>query len=254
MIQTERPYVLSIAGLDPSAGAGILADVKVFELNQVYGLSVCTALTMQHDADFRALEWVPLPTILNQCQPLFERYPIEIVKVGLIESFAVLDQLTDWLLQQNPGIQIIWDPILKASAGFTFHAESPYVAFESVLRRLRILTPNAWEAQQLTGIDSPLEAAKVLSQYCLVYLKGGHVEPVEETVTDYFLREGEVLAAYPAPHLPQGEKHGSGCVLSSALAAGLAKGQSISETGRSTRQYMNRYLASTPYLLGFHTL
>ena len=96
-IQTERPYALTIAGLDPCAGAGILADTKVFEACAVYGLGVCTALTMQHDADFRQVEWVPLPTIIAQCKPLVERYPIWVVKIGLIESLFVLTELLDWL-------------------------------------------------------------------------------------------------------------------------------------------------------------
>lgn len=253
-IQTQRPYALSIAGLDPCGGAGILADAKVFEASGVYGLGVCTALTMQHDADFRAVEWVALKTIVAQCVPLVERYPISVVKIGLIESMTVLADLLDWLTEHLPGIPLIWDPILKASAGFGFHELTNRNPLTSVLSRLALITPNIPETMQLAGIGPPLSAAETLSNHCPVYLKGGHAEPTQGIITDYLLTDGAVTASFPAIFVPNGEKHGSGCVLSSAIAAGLAKRQCLPDACTTARGYISRYLASTPTLLGFHNV
>lgn len=252
-IQTERPYVLSIAGLDPSAGAGLLADVKVFEASRVYGLGVCTALTMQHDSDFRAVDWVPLDRIVAQCEPLLGRYPIRVVKIGLIESLPVLASLLDWLDQTAPDLAIIWDPILNASAGFAFHAVDDRQLVVQLLRKLTLLTPNAPEASQLAGTDQPWAAAEQLSVHCPVYLKGGHLPAQDGQVADYLLVNGYGTSSFPAPFITNGEKHGSGCVLSAALAAGLAQGLSLSNACRLARRYMNQYLASSPTRLGFHS-
>ncbi len=251
MIQTERPYVLSMAGLDPSAGAGILADIKVFEAQKTYGLAIATALTAQHDASFRNVTWISLEQIIAQSEPLFERYPIQVVKIGLIESVTVLFGLLDWLVLQNPKIIIIWDPILKASAGFDFH-QLTLNTLIPVLQKLTLITPNIPEIQQITGEQNAQKAAHALNTYGQVYLKGGHGSSENGQVTDYLFDTDQKVTAYPAPFIPNGEKHGSGCVLSAALAAGLAKGFSLSKAGANARLYMNRYLASTPYLLGFH--
>jgi hydroxymethylpyrimidine/phosphomethylpyrimidine kinase len=252
-IQTERPYALSIAGLDPSAGAGLLADVKTFELGGVYGLGVCTALTMQHDSDFRAVDWVPPDRIVAQCEPLFERYPINVVKIGLIESLDILAELLNWLLRTAPGISIIWDPILRATAGFDFHHIDRPRSVVPLLKKLALLTPNAPEASQLTGIDQPWAAAKTLSRHCPVYLKGGHLPAQNGQVSDYLLLNGIGTTSFPAFFIANGEKHGSGCVLSTAVTAGLARGLPMPDACRLARQYMNHYLASSPTRLGFHS-
>jgi hydroxymethylpyrimidine/phosphomethylpyrimidine kinase len=251
-IQTERAYALTIAGLDPCAGAGILADIKVFEASMVYGLGVCTALTMQHDADFRQVRWVALPTIIDQCKPLVERYPIRAVKIGLIESLFVLTELLDWLTVQLPGVPLLWDPILSASAGFRFHGSTGWDSLRNILPRLALLTPNVPEVRQLASGKEAQLAAEELSHYCPVYLKGGHAEPREGTVTDYLLMDGKVVVSYPAAFVPNGNKHGSGCVLSAAMAAALAGNSSLPDACLSARRYMSQYLASSPTLLGFH--
>lgn len=251
-IQTERPYALSIAGLDPSAGAGLLADVKVFEASRVYGLGVCTALTMQHDSDFQAVDWVPLDRIVAQCEPLFGRYPIRVVKIGLIESLPVLASLLDWLHQTVPDLTIIWDPILNASAGFSFHDVDDRRLVIQLLRGLTLLTPNAPEASQLTDTHQPWAAAEQLSAHCSVYLKGGHLPTQNGHIADYLLVDGYGTTSFPAPFITNGEKHGSGCVLSAAIAAGLAQGRPLPDACRLARRYMNQYLASSPTRLGFH--
>ena len=117
----NRPYVLSIAGFDPSGGAGILADIKTMEALQVQGFGVATSLTYQNENAFLGLHWISLERIIAQLKPLISIYPISVVKIGLIESPTVLQGLLNYLKENLPSVRIVWDPILRASAGFDFH-------------------------------------------------------------------------------------------------------------------------------------
>src|SRR5690606_29234163 len=114
----KRPYILSVAGFDPSGGAGILADIKTFEAYKTIGLGVSTALTYQTEDSFLGLDWQSEKQIDMQLEPLLKRYPIKFAKIGLVESLKSLSQIIEVLKHYNPGMKIIWDPILKASAGF----------------------------------------------------------------------------------------------------------------------------------------
>src|SRR3954471_2687979 len=98
----QRPYALSIAGFDPSGGAGLLADAKTFEANAVYGLGAVSALTWQNDIAFEKLEWTAPEKIIEQLQVLQARFPLQYVKIGLIESFQVLRQITRWIRAHAP--------------------------------------------------------------------------------------------------------------------------------------------------------
>ena len=117
----KRPKVLTIAGFDPSAGAGVLADVKTFENIGVYGFAVTTSITYQNENKFGDVKWLSIKQIKNQIYPILELHKIEFVKVGLIEDFKTLSAIIELLKAHNPTIKIIWDPILRASAGFNFH-------------------------------------------------------------------------------------------------------------------------------------
>ena len=142
----KRHFALTIAGFDPSGGAGLLADIKTFEANQVYGLGVCTALTVQHENRFDSVQWVESELIIKQAKILFEKYSIQYVKIGLVKSLDDLSKIITALLTWNPDITIIWDPILKASAGFNFHDEISTITLKTILKHIYVLTPNLPEA------------------------------------------------------------------------------------------------------------
>lgn len=243
-----RPYVLSIAGFDPSGGAGLLADCKTFEQHRVQGLCVCSALTVQTGSAFHKVDWLSIERILEQLQPLLEEYPVEVCKIGLVESAPILDSLIDCLRGTHPDITIVVDPILKASAGFDFQRGNAH-DWVSVYQKVNLITPNTEEAIFLLGDDH-------LNIPCNVLLKGGH--NTEQKGRDSLLLQS-VMSSQKAIHfLPsekQGaisEKHGSGCVLSAAIAANLALGNCLEDACRKAKQYIEQYLASSPALLGFH--
>ncbi|MEA5256794.1 hydroxymethylpyrimidine/phosphomethylpyrimidine kinase [Arcicella aquatica] len=246
----NRPFVLSIAGLDPSAGAGILADIKTFEQHQIYGLGVCSAITFQHDNHFEGVTWLDNQTIIHQAKLLFDKYPIDFVKIGLVQSLKDLDEIINTLLSWNSTIKIIWDPILKASAGFDFHENINQILLEKILKKIYLITPNLPELQLLVvGGSSVEQKAFGLSKFCNVYLKGGHSD--NEICKD-ILFTGINTFSFTAERIPNGEKHGSGCVLSSAITANLSKGLSLEETCENAKHYMNQFLKSNPSLLGYH--
>jgi thiamine-phosphate pyrophosphorylase len=239
----HRPYVLTIAGHDPSAGAGLSADLKTMEQHQVYGLSVCTALTIQNDKDFEAVEWVNPALILQQIQILQQRFDIAVVKVGLIENWKILKQIRETF----EGTPIIFDPILKASAGFEFHSQFEAL---SLLKGVTLITPNSEEILKIVPEPSPELAAQVLSYHCAVLLKGGH--RAENRGKDELWQHGQCIAQFPTEQQSNWEKHGSGCVLSAAIASELAKGSTLILACQKAKRYVEQFLTSNVSLLGYH--
>lgn len=235
-------YALSIAGHDPSAGAGLTADIKTFEQCQVYGLSVVSAITIQSDAHFNEVSWVNIDLLKKQINILFDAYAIEVVKIGLIENLAILQEIV-WLLKtRNKDVKIIWDPILKSSSGFHFH-EIKKQDLKQLLDAIYLITPNQPEFDAL-GL------AKDDALKCAYLLKGGHHEnpgtDVLFTKKDKYVFEGKSFGGL--------SKHGTGCVLSSAIAAHLALGFSLEEACRKGKCYVEKFILSNETNLGWHNV
>ncbi len=246
----ERPNILSIAGFDPSGGAGILADIKTFEAHKTLGMAVCTSLTVQNDVAFEKANWVAIDDIKAQLTTLFERFRFKVAKIGLVESFDQLQQIVAVLKAHNPNIKIICDPVLKASAGFVFHSDVAKQQLEALLPQLFLITPNWDEVQQLSGMEDAQAGAKYLSQFCHVYLKGGHSP--EALGKDFLFHKQQKEYAFNPKRTNVAGKHGSGCVLSSALAAHIALQYPLHKACVRSKDYVTRFLASNPTNLGFH--
>ena len=246
----KRPYALSIAGFDPSAGAGLLADVKTLEASEVYGLGVCTALTVQNDVVFERVSWVPAAEIREQLRILLARFQFDFVKIGLVESLPQLLELVGWLKSQRPRLQFVWDPVLKATAGYEFHQATDPNLLRALCAEMALITPNQPEMLRLWPAETAEAAAAIVSGFCPVLLKGGHAGG--NLSTDVLL-EGGRRHEFSALRLPHGEKHGSGCVLSAAVLAGLAKGESLPDACRTGKAYTTAFLASNDTLLGYHS-
>jgi hydroxymethylpyrimidine/phosphomethylpyrimidine kinase len=243
-----RPFVLSIAGFDPCGGAGILADIKTFELNKVQGLGVCTALTFQNDISFHAVKWINVEDILKQVDVLFERFKINCVKIGLIENLMILKMIIAHLKKLNPMVQIIWDPIIKASAGFVFHPEVNKFELEEICKEIFLITPNLEEIKLFYNDIPAQEAAESLNEYTNVFLKGGHTPA---TMIKDVLWEKRQKQVFVSDKIDL-DKRGTGCVLSAAILAGLAKGYSLQESCRQSKSYVTSYIKSNHSLLGYH--
>lgn len=268
----ERTYVLSIAGFDPSGGAGILADIKTFEANKVGGMGALSAITFQNDTEFDSLKWIEKEEIVKQILILNRKFDFTVIKIGLIKDLETLENVISNCQHHIPlqhttsrtplhyskssrtrgtfsDCQVIWDPIIKASAGFEFHKNFEKEKLFSVLKNCFLITPNTDEIKFLTGIANPMEAAKELSNYCNVLLKGGH--NVVEPGVDYLFMKNKIEKIVPTEKniFP---KHGSGCILSSAIAANLALGNDLISSCINAKKYVEQILSSSTSLLGVH--
>lgn len=245
----KRPCALSIAGFDPSGGAGVLADIKTFEALGIYGFGICSAITVQNDISFKKVAWLDLALMEEQFRVLTERFEIPCVKIGLIENLQTLAAVIGFLKAYDKDIKIICDPVLKASAGFDFHPLWELKNLEEICKNLFLLTPNRDEIKKLLpGLEAGASAEQ-LSKYCAVLLKDGHGEG--EEVLDKLYAHKAVIE-FPAKRIINGAKHGSGCVLSAAVTGYIAIGNGLQEACNLARNYMNAYLSSTESLLGFH--
>jgi hydroxymethylpyrimidine/phosphomethylpyrimidine kinase len=251
-IELPRPFALSIAGFDPSGGAGLLADIKTFEGNRVYGLGVCSTLTFQHESVFEGLKWMSAEEIASQLKVLFGKYEIEYIKIGLIENLDILYRTIGLIKKYAPHCFIIWDPILKASAGFTFHDKIDFALLHLICKELCLITPNIPEALALGTSESADLNAAALSEFCNVYLKGGH-NP-RQLGDDYLYLKGGKRIAYKSAGNRIFPKHGSGCVLSAAITAKLAKGIELEKACLLAKEYTLGVLESNNSLLGYHIL
>lgn len=246
---SNRPNVLTIAGFDPSGGAGLTSDVKTLENIQCYGLAICSANTVQNDIQLAACHWTPLEIMKAQMKLLFNRFEIQFVKIGIVENWETLIQITDCLIEQNPSIKIILDPVLKASSNFEFHTPE-HELFTEVLKNVFLITPNIPEFETLFPGNSLNKKIQSIRKTTNLFLKGGHSSNAIG-VDELFMSNGSHCTYRPSD-LNISEKHGSGCVLSSAITGYLAQGHQIKEACSLGKEYVEKYLSSNPSLLGYH--
>lgn len=258
-MSAQRPYVISIAGFDPTAGAGVLSDLKCFEALGVYGFGICSALTVQTDSEFLKNDWLDAGQIIGQFQPLMKKFPVGLAKIGLIKDLDTLEEVCLVLKSLNPEIKIVLDPILKASAGYKFHEWNlAPEKLNKVLKQLYLITPNFQEMESLAGGQESDEAGRPdvhqlcrsWSETCAVLLKGGH-NP-DAPGTDYLYRKKGQMELKPGVS-EIFQKHGSGCVLSAAITAALARGNSMEESCLQGKKYIEHFLNSNTSLLGYHS-
>ncbi|MCY7410226.1 MAG: hydroxymethylpyrimidine/phosphomethylpyrimidine kinase [Chitinophagales bacterium] len=247
-MQSKRPYSLTIAGFDPSGGAGALADAKTFEQLNVFGLAACTAITLQTENEFKGVSWIPLHQIELQIETLLAKYDVAFAKIGLIQNLETLNELLFFLERKFPSLKIIWDPILKSSSGFNFHNHFDEGMLFNILSKILLITPNASEANLLMQSEDAMHAAKELNRFCNVFLKSykkgnEHADVLLEKRSERVFVTREVI---------KNEKHGSGCVLSAAITAMLSKGASLSDACATAKEYSFQFLNSDEGLLGMH--
>ena len=243
-------YILTIAGLDPSSGAGLTSDIKTFESFGFYGLSVCTSVTIQNDIDFKASHWVTPEVILKQITTLFERFDIDTVKIGIVENWEILLTIINKLIELNAEIKIVLDPVLKASAGYDFHSNERQDKLDEILEKVFVITPNYDEIQGLYPDKNRRDTIKYISNKTSIYLKGGH--RFDKKGWDELYHHKIIKCWLPPLANKIFNKHGSGCVLSAALASNLKSGLSLEEAAHHTKKYIEAFLNSNETLLGVH--
>ena len=238
---------LTIAGSDCSGGAGIQADIKTMTANGVYAMSAITALTAQNTTGVSDILEVPPSFLGNQLDAIFTDIFPDAVKIGMVSSSELILVIAD-RLKYYGAKNIVIDPVMVASSGSSLMKQNAVQTFVTELLPIAdLMTPNIPEAEVLSGMmirnkDDMITAAKHIggSYRCAVLLKGGHSV---NDANDLLYANGELIW-FEGKRIDNSNTHGTGCTLSSAIAANLAKGLALDESVQRAKAYISDALSA----------
>jgi len=239
---------LTIAGSDSGGGAGIQADLKTFAAHGVHGLSAIAALTAQHTRGVTAVHLPPPDFLRAQLDAVFDDFNITAIKIGMLANAEIIHCIAD-AMEQHPSPLIVLDPVMVATSGAKLLEDSALAALrERLLPLADLVTPNLPEAELLLGhplttsaeMDTALPALRALGARA-VLLKGGHLDEGAEVIDRFDDGEVSVRFTHRRRNL---EAHGTGCTLSSAVAAQLCLGLPMPDACKRATDYVARALRS----------
>jgi hydroxymethylpyrimidine/phosphomethylpyrimidine kinase len=251
------PIALTIAGSDSSGGAGIQADLKTFAALGVYGASAITALTAQNTQGVTGIHDVPPDFIVVQIDAVFADLAVGAVKIGMLSQSAAIEAIAQ-ALDRHKAKNIVLDPVMIAASGARLLANDAIATLKKdLISRAILITPNLPEAAALTGAsmakseaDMAAQANELLAAGARnVLIKGGHGEGPESVD---LLIGPNLNIRLAAPRHPSRNTHGTGCTLSSAVAAGLAKGLDLAAAVRAAKDYVTAGIAAADRLAVGH--
>jgi hydroxymethylpyrimidine/phosphomethylpyrimidine kinase len=244
---------LTIAGSDSSGGAGIQADLKTFAALGVYGASAITALTAQNTQGVTGIHDVPPDFIVAQIDAVFEDLDVGAVKIGMLSQSAAIVAIAR-ALDRNKAKNIVLDPVMIAASGARLLADDAIATLKKeLISRALLITPNLPEATALTGAPEAKSEAEMAAQAKQllgagarnVLIKGGHGEGPESVD---LLIGPDLDVRLAAPRHPSRNTHGTGCTLSSAVAAGLAIGLDLAAAVRAAKDYVTAAISAADKL------
>lgn len=243
------PIVLTIAGFDPSAGAGVAADLKTFAAHNCYGVAAVTAITVQNTRGVWQVQPTPAELLRAQLEQLCADVSVAGVKIGMLATRANVEVVAD-LLEWKKFPHVVLDPILRSSSGFEL---LELRAFKELSRRLlklaSVITPNVEEAAALAGVEiRDMEGMRAAAQKLVeigaraVVITGGHMEkPVD------LLYDGKAFIPFGSERVRSETTHGTGCTFASAVAANLVLGKQLADAVMLAKAYVSRAIEK-----GFH--
>ena len=243
---------LSIAGSDPSGGAGIQADLKTFAAMSVYGMSVITALTAQNTTGVQGIYPVPAEFLQMQLDSVFSDIPPDAVKIGMIPDAEGIEVIAH-VLKKYGAANVVLDPVMISTSGSVLITDEAKDALcEKVIDLAKLITPNIPEAEALTGIeikttDDMMHAASMLNKKysCSVLVKGGHLKGNNDApCVDVLLENKKEPVVLSEERIDNPNTHGTGCTLSSAIAAGLANEKDLDLAVREAKEYVTGAIAA----------
>lgn len=255
--------VLTIAGSDSGGGAGIQADLKTFEAHGVFGTSAITSITAQNTQGVRSVHDVPPQIVGEQIHAVLDDFPVQAIKIGMLSNAKVVAVVADVLERHASTIPVVLDPVMVATSGDRLLKSD---AVEMLVRRLlplaTLLTPNSAEAEVLCGFKPEGEngmrrAAKAIFEHgsSSVLVKGGdskeHAQDGRRIALDLFF-DGKSYHPLVGEFIDSTNTHGTGCTLSSAIAANLACGMQMLPAIQRAKQYVALAIRSAPGLGGGH--
>lgn len=256
---SNPPVALTIAGIDPSGGAGIFADIRTFAEFGCFPTAVTTSLTFQNTTGVFGVRNQSAEVVREQTLPIVADFTVAGAKTGMLPTTEVIAEVARLFREEALPAPVV-DPVMQATSGDSLIDDE---AVETLVNRLfslaRVVTPNIPEARRLAGfsigsLEEMAEAAKVIRKLGAraVLIKGGHLQSwnrdnVVNEAVDLLDDQGRVTLF--REELVSGvEVHGSGCTLSAAIAAGLAKGMQLEDSVRAAKQYVTELIRSSPSL------
>jgi hydroxymethylpyrimidine/phosphomethylpyrimidine kinase len=242
MTAMATPIAVTIAGSDSGGGAGVQADLKTFSALGVYGASVIAALTAQNTRSVTAVHPVPADFITAQMDAVFSDLAVGAVKIGMLGVAGVIAAVAAGL-RHHRQTNVVVDPVMVATSGRRLLApEAVDVLRRELLPRALVITPNLAEAAALLDLDEAADEPAMLRQASLliglgagaVLMKGGHAGGPESTD---LLVTATAMMRMTAPRIATRNTHGTGCTLSAAIAAGLARGLELPDAVREAKEY-----------------
>lgn len=239
-ISTAWPVLLSVAGFDPSAGAGIVADLKTFAAHNCYGVAAITALTVQNSLGVESIHPVEPPVLRESIHALLADGRVKAVKIGMLGNQANAEVIFE-VLESNPGLPAVLDPVVRSSNDFELLdvAGLDFVR-RQLLSRVAVVTPNMMEAAILAEIPvDNLESMKAAARKLVelgaraVVVTGGHLEKAVDVFFD-----GTRMESFAGDRVKPDNTHGTGCTFSSAVAANLALGRQLRDAVVLAKAYV----------------
>jgi hydroxymethylpyrimidine/phosphomethylpyrimidine kinase len=237
------PIVLTISGFDPSAGAGVAADLKTFSAQNCYGIAAVTALTVQSTQGVKSVHDTPALELRAQLDTLLEDIKIAAIKIGMLGHRGNAVVVAEFLDRANVA-NVVLDPVMKSTSGDKDLIDAGGIKYlgEELLKRATVVTPNIAEAEILSGIPikdyAAMEAAarKIVERGArAVVIKGGHMEKAVDVLFD-----GAEVLTLGGEHIKSENTHGSGCTFASAIAAQLACGRPLREAVLLAKAYVTK--------------
>lgn len=233
--------VLTIAGSDSSGGAGIQADLKTFAAHGVFGMSVITAVTAQNTQGVFAVQDITAEVIAKQIEAIFDDIAVAAVKIGMVSQIATI-KIIAAKLREYAAVNIVVDPVMVSKSGYhLLNSSAETTLIQELLPLATITTPNIPEAEVIIGKTiltlSDMEAAARII-FAMgpkhVLIKGGHLEGDSTDI----LFDGDKFTYFKSPRIPTKNTHGTGCTLSSAIAANLGSGLPVIEAVAKAKDYI----------------
>ncbi len=244
---------LSIAGFDGSGGAGLQADLKTFSALGCYGMTVLTALPVQNTCGVRSCYDIPLQCIEEQLHAIFDDIVPNSIKIGMLFSTPIIELVAQFLAKHALDIPIILDPVMVAKSGhLLLQPDAIHTLKTQLIPLATLITPNLPEAyaliHQTDDVRQLAEQLLTLGSEA-VLLKGGHAEGAQSN--DVFLDKTGAYHLLESPRIESNNTHGTGCTLSAAICAGVARGLSTLEACQAAKRYLtNAILASKDNSVG----
>ena len=245
------PVALTVAGSDSGGGAGVQADLKTFSAFRVFGMSVLTAVTAQNSVGVSGVHEVPPAFVARQLDAVLDDFGVDAVKIGMLSSAAIIEVVAERLAAHRAG-PIVLDPVMIAKSGDPLLQPDARAALVArMLPLAEVVTPNLHEASVLAELPVATEADMEEAARRIhargprhVLVKGGHLK---DGATD-LLWDGRSFTRFPGPRVESNNTHGTGCTLSSAIAARLALGDDLVAATRAAKAYVTQAIIQAPGL------